>query len=62
MTMPTKITRVGALEAARAGGEAYRAGTTRTECPYEPGDLGDEYMAHYWMRGFRKAAEAQPAT
>lgn len=59
------ISRTGALDAARAGGNAYRAGKSVTDCPHKHGDPGEEFLAHYWLRGFRAAAadpDPQPAT
>lgn len=57
MTMTT-MTRKGALAAARAGGAAFRAGKDTDECPHRAGDVGEEFLAHHWLRGFRAAAEA----
>jgi hypothetical protein len=62
MTMSTKISRTAALDAARAGGQAFRDGKSPADCPHGAGDAGDRFLAHYWMRGFRAAAETQPAT
>ena len=53
----TEITRVGGLNAARAGGDAFRAGHGRQACPHTGSDLGDEFLAHYWMRGWRAAED-----
>lgn len=56
--MATKISRKGALEAARDGGQAFRDGKKINDCPFpSAGDVGDEFMAHQWRKGFLIAQE-----
>lgn len=58
MSEQTKISRLGGLRAAAAGGQAFRDGKTIKDCPHPVGgDVGDEFMAHYWVKGFNAAAE-----
>lgn len=54
---PERISRVGALRAATAGGEAQRAGADVTDCPHPAtGTVVERFYAFYWRKGFRAAA------
>jgi len=53
------ITRVQALDAARAGGDAARAGKAVTDCPHKvDGNPADRFLASHWVSGFNAADRA----
>jgi len=52
-----KISRRAALDAATAGGEAFRAGKDLSDNPHlGGGDLYYRIMAHYWRKGYGAAS------
>lgn len=53
------ISRQSALLAAKAGGEAQRAGQEVSACPYKlDGSVDDRYHGQFWLKGFRAATMA----
>lgn len=50
-----RISRVNALRAAAAGGEAFRAGACPSACPYCRETQTDRFLAYYWLAGWRAA-------
>ncbi len=51
------LSRVKGLDAAAAGGRAFRAGKKMGDCPHKADEgIEHEFLAHCWMRGFRYAA------
>lgn len=51
------ISRVAALNAARAGGNAQREGKAASECPHNvAGDPDERFLASFWVKGHTAAA------
>lgn len=54
---PTKISRRAALDANKAGGQAFRDGKDLADCPYAGADTAAAFLAHHWRKGYRLAAD-----
>lgn len=59
MADKSNITRVEALNATKAGGEAQRAGKAITSCPHKAdGNPADRFLATHWVKGYNVADRA----
>lgn len=55
--MTTKISRVAALQATRAGAQAAKDGKSVSDCPHKgDDDLSVEFQRHHWLKGYRLAS------
>lgn len=58
-TTPARISRVGALQASIAGGDAQRAGHPPTDCPHPAnGTVVERFHGFYWRKGWAAAHNA----